>query len=172
MEDFKYIDRETVQAVARTLSESPHPADQNIARYLNKSLGVKTNELSKSQVPDSAVQQLELSLLQTGVSGPEQRGVGPRHSIPGRLAREFVARMLRELRRILCDPKKDRGKLGSNSQAVLAALAAYVMGTLHLSSYATATGLAALVLIALGRASKKAFCDMTDDEALDALTRS
>jgi hypothetical protein len=45
------------------------------------------------------------------------------------------------------------------------------MQKFHLSS-ATANGFAVLMLISIGQSTKKTFCDMTDDEVLEALKKS
>jgi hypothetical protein len=80
----------------------------------------------------------------------------------------FIAEFLQELRNILCGPKKSHGKLSDKFQAALAFLAAALSKKLGIDN-PTALGMALLVLLSLARASKKAFCKMTDKEVLAAL---
>jgi hypothetical protein len=83
----------------------------------------------------------------------------------------FISRLLRSLRDQLCGPKRSHGKLSEQSQAVLAALATWIVREFHIDS-PSATALAALVLIAIGKATKKALCDMKDEEVLEALQKA
>jgi hypothetical protein len=80
----------------------------------------------------------------------------------------FIAEFLQELRNILCGPKKSHRKLSDKFQAALAFLTAALSKKLGIDN-PTALGMALLVLLSLPRASKKAFCKMTDQEVLEAL---
>ena len=83
----------------------------------------------------------------------------------------FVARILRNLRDIICGPRRSHGKLSEKSNAALAALGTLIAHEFHVDS-AMGVGLAAVILIVLGKATKKAFREMTDREILEALSKS
>ena len=80
----------------------------------------------------------------------------------------FFLIMLRELRTIICGRGKTPRKLGTQSQALLTAVAAAIARKVGLDG-PSAIGLAVLMLIALGQATKNTFCQMTDPEVLKAL---
>jgi len=92
-----------------------------------------------------------------GLPNPKVWGVG------------FLIAFLSELREIICK-KRDRNKLSNYTQSLIAGIATFLTSKLALSS-GTATALAVLILLSLAKASKKAFCDMTDKEVIEALNR-
>jgi hypothetical protein len=172
MNEFAYIDESTIRSVVEQLSDSPEFVDRHMARYLTKALDVWTGNVRSSELQQTPMEQLGLAVMQSDLSGTETRDLNPRLSSPVRMvAGTFLAKFLRELRNILCGTKKDRNKLSAHSHGALSALAVAIMQICHVSSV-TATGIAVLILVSIGRASKKAFCDMTDEEALEALMQN
>jgi len=84
---------------------------------------------------------------------------------------KFVWQILKELRTIICTKKYGRIDLTAYKnypQGVSVALAGVIMNAIGVKE-PTALGLATLVLIALGNATKNAFCKLTDEEVIEAL---
>ena len=107
----------------------------------------------------------------TGMDSIEHRGVGARRIGPSDWGLMFIKKLLKELRDILCGTGKKPKPVSHKAQATIAAIAAYITLKFQISS-PTATGLAVLALLALARAAKKSFCEMTDSEILAALRQS
>jgi len=83
----------------------------------------------------------------------------------------FISELLVELRLILCGRKKQHGKISNETQAAIAMLATAISQKLGLQA-PTSVGLAVLAMLCLVRASKKAFCKVTDKEVIKALLDS
>jgi hypothetical protein len=78
--------------------------------------------------------------------------------------RQFVAELLKELRKILCN-----GKAEHLTNAALSGLIAHLAKHFGLPMLTT-TGLVFLLLSAIARALRKSFCKTFDRELIDALT--
>jgi len=68
----------------------------------------------------------------------------------------FILMILSELRAIICGKRKRLGKIGAQSQAFLSAIATLIAQKLGVSN-PTAIGIAVLVLITLGKATRSGF---------------
>jgi hypothetical protein len=80
----------------------------------------------------------------------------------------FFLSILNEPRKIICGKGKNPKKFGSGSHAVLSGVAAAIAKKFGISDPA-AIGLAVLVLMTLGQATKNAFCKKKDTEVLKTL---
>jgi hypothetical protein len=83
---------------------------------------------------------------------------------------EFIGRVMREVRAVVCKKEKKRLVGGRSFPAVVSGLASSLTASLGISS-ALATGLAATVLVILAQAAHKSFCDMTDEQVLEAVEK-
>jgi hypothetical protein len=183
VDEFTYIDVDTVRSVVAELSKSSDGVDRQIAEFLDKLAG----DVNVGRVPPSPMAQLGNAVKHAGLFKNEklpgslildlrtyQRTMHPpermmKSSLP--FASEFIARLLREIRNAICKPQRDRNKLDHRTQATLVVIATAAMQMFHLSN-ATANGFAVLTMLTIGRCTKKAFCDMTDEEVLKAMKKS
>jgi hypothetical protein len=149
-----HIGEDTIHDIQTMLFESPRKVDQQIATFLKGYQSVSLAELGMAAVNAGVLQAVETKHLAFMTA----RSWGL----------EFIKSILRELREIICSPKKDQGKLSAPTQSVLAAIVAFLMHKFGLQS-ATAYGFALLILSTIGSATKKAFCNMSDHEVLEAL---
>jgi hypothetical protein len=160
--DFTYIDRNLIDQTALALQRSAVPENQKLAQYLEGYdprrsplvlLGIAANDVKvvRHFTTDSAYERRSQGLQAS--LGPAKWGI------------EFIKLILANLRKAICGGTK------AKSDATLAALAAMIVSQFHISISA-ATGLAVMCLMALGRATKDAFCKMTDSEVLAALAEN
>ena len=165
-----YLDRHFIGSVAEELSKSPAAVDHRLSRYLGEFEASDTNSRAIVLLGMAANDAKLVRSIATD-SVIEHRGAGLAKIGPLVWAVQFIRQILAELRKIICGPKSTPSKLGASSQAVIAAIAAAIAQRFHVESV-TATGMAVLVLLALGRATKSAFCKMTDSEVLASLARN
>jgi hypothetical protein len=93
------------------------------------------------------------------------------NGVSGRaFARVFVKKFFKNIRDIICGAagKAMRTTSDLTGRGMATALAAWITGTIGISS-PMAIGIASLIIIALMHSSKKAFCDMTEVEAVGAM---
>lgn len=165
-----YVDRNVLIQIVEQLNNSSAPSDQRLARYLREYDKQDTNRPAVTFL-GLAARDANIVRQTTTDSAIERRSAGSSHFAPLNWGRQFIARILSELREIICGPKPKPSKLGPNAQAYIAAIAAAILAKFHVSSV-TATGLAVLILLTLSRATKNAFCKMTDAEVLAALSEN
>jgi len=167
--DLFYLERQVVLSVVQDLRRSPATVDQRLSRYLSDFEARDTNSPGIVLLGMAALDAKIVRSVATD-SAYQRRSAGAASVGPLNWGLQFIRQILAELREIICGPKSKRSKLGANSQAILSAIAAAIVAKFHVTSV-TATGLSVLVFLALGRATKSAFCKMTDSEVLAALTR-
>jgi hypothetical protein len=156
---YGYATAEMLQEALNKLSTSDLPLDRLIVSSLHleqghAEFGVEYRRIAPSSVLASTITEIHEERRKAGVV---QKGAAGLSS--------FFLSILDELRAIICGKGKSAKKLGKNSQAILAAVAAVVSRALGIGD-PTATGIAVLVLITLGQATKNAFCKMSTAEFL------
>jgi hypothetical protein len=161
---YGYANLEMIGAVVGELSKSGSSIDQKLRQYLENVSSAPTRSNTFDKLALSPVALLEDVVAEID---EEARRAGIIRKRSGG-ALTFFLILLGELRTIICGKGKTPKKLGSTSQTVLTALAAAIVQKLGISN-PTATAVAVLMLIALGRATKNAFCRMSDTEALKLL---
>lgn len=98
-------------------------------------------------------------------------------AIPPEMAdwgKQFLKEILREIRKAVCtDKPMDSEAADSRSypKAIAVAISSTVMNACGVDS-AMALGIATLVLLTISRATKQAFCTMTDDNVLAAIEQN
>jgi len=164
----EYLDLEVLQEIGHDLRNSELPIDRFLANYLTnyESLSLQAPPLAvlgailtpQAVYPreDSSTHRSYLA-FSPGLPNPKVWGVG------------FLIAFLSELREIICK-KRNRNKLSDYTQSLIAGIATFLTSKLALPS-GTAAALAVLILLSLAKASKKAFCDMTDKEVIEALSK-
>ena len=166
---YSNIDEESVRIVLKNLSQTEDPVVQRLALQIQKSLHAWEESSQSPEVPSPLELLVQTSMIAGRGSTEEWRNQYVYALNMFTWGRAFIIEILRNLRDLICGPRKSHGKLGEKSHAALAALAALIAHKFHVDS-ATAAGLAVHALIALSKATKKAFCDMTDEEVLEALS--
>lgn len=169
MADSFYLDTNVLIGVRAELSRSSTDIDQYFASYLQAHLDSKTGLPPISFLGIAAQRAEILSKRQytTDAAWDEKRAVQS-ESMPLKWGRNFIKQILLELRKIICGPKNKSTKLGSESAAVISAIAIMIVTKFHVNSV-TANGFAVVILLALAQATRNAFCTMTDEEVLAAL---
>jgi hypothetical protein len=176
MANLGYATEPMLNAANLALLDSESPLDRELRRYLSDIV-----EVSLKQPTPLALVGYSLSALEKGrpewsrsplfdeiqqstsaFTGAEGMPRGVLWGI------DFIKTILKELRDLLCGKGKKPKALSANSHALLSALAALIAKKLGVAD-STAIALAVLVLVALGRATKNAFCKMTKKEVLMAL---
>jgi hypothetical protein len=161
-----YIEPTTILSIVSDLRESANSVDQRLSRYLEDlSRGTGRDAIA---VLGMAARDANVIRVMTTDSVPERRDHLAALIGPLNWATSFIRQIIAELREIICGSKKKPKGLGEKSQAIIAAITVAIASRFHIPP-GTATGLAVLVLLALSRATKKAFCKMTDEEVLAAL---
>jgi hypothetical protein len=167
--DFINLDREAVQKIIWDLRESELYADRSLASYLEAYFN-ESPDLLPPRPLSPPIEELGMTAVYLGlVKAPEQRVT---NVVTSKMfvawSVDFIGSFLREIRNAFCGKKADHNKLSPSSYAAITAIATGIMNHFHVSS-ATASGIAVLILLAILRATKKSFCDMTDKEVLEAL---
>jgi hypothetical protein len=165
-EVFGFADEEMASFAIATLSRSQNQLDQNISRYLNtwRQRADPSIRFAYALPPPRRV--LEETLAELDAEAKRRDPTILRKGVVS--VSSFVVLLLDELRTLICGKGKNPTKLGPESQAMLGALAAAIARKLGISD-ATSVGLAVLVLITLGQATKNAFCKMSNAEVLAKL---
>lgn len=174
MNEFTYIDEDSIRSVVKELSTSSNLVDTQMARYLDRAVDVWTGNRRDSDLSQTPMEHLGLVVMMSGLSDSsekERRGGTVNFSQTSRWAVMFITKFFHQLHEIICGPKKEWSKVSLSSQGWISALVTILMNTCHIP-YATAKGFAVLILVSIGRAGKKAFCESTEEEVLDALARS
>jgi hypothetical protein len=153
-----HVDAGTIRVIKTRLSESSRDEDKTIARFLQDYRSISVGQLGIAAMSAGALQVVE------------ERGGALAFMTSWEWGQKFIETILAELREIICSPKKHRGNLSRHTQAIIAAIVTMLMHKFGMQS-ATANGIAVLILLTLGRATKKAFCKMTDAEVLEALSK-
>jgi hypothetical protein len=168
-----YLDREMIVSLAEHLGKSDLKVDRGMSQYLHQflaqsdirspilSLGMAAMDagLVRSVSMDSAIENRSASGSSAPKIGPLSWGLN------------FIKKILSDLRNSICGSNKKPKPLDKKSEASLVLITTAIMHKFHVSS-PTATGLAVISVIAISRSTKKAFCEMTDDEVLAALAAS
>ena len=164
-EAYGYADPIMVRIALEQLEKSEDKLDHKLHVYI-EALDFQAqgaNFLTKPPTPIKALDEIFSDIIERD----ELRGYLRKWSDG---VSSFFLIVLDELRTIICGKGKTPKKLGTNSQAVLTALAAALAHKLGLDQ-PTAIGIAVLMLMTLGQATKRAFCKMADLEVLKALGR-
>lgn len=157
---YGYADPEMIGIAVDLLNQSSNPLDRKLRVYL-EAFNLQAQGSVFKTPPPAPIEALEEVVLDIDRQAKEE-GILRKRSGG---ASSFFLILLDELRGIICGKGKTPKKLGTNSQAVLTALAAAATPKLGISD-PTAMGVTVLMLITLGRATKKAFCKMSDLEEL------
>src|ERR1035437_2889810 len=156
--DSHFIDSKMISDAAMALKMSREPLDRELSEYRT---GAVLGHSMFFAPPPSPIDVLDLTLREVSKKDKGKAKVPPppRDSRDGNWALRFLMEIFVQLRKIICGTAKSPGKLGNKSQAALTALAAFLAHRLGVSD-STALGVAVLVLLSLGNASKAAFCRM------------
>ena len=160
---YGYADPEMLDFAVDSLQQRNTELDRKLRVYLQAlSFQAQGHVLKEAITPyealaDVAVEVNRLPPIDPTVIGKSHYGVV-----------SFFIILMSELRTVICGKGKNPKKLGTNSQAVLTALAAAITRKIGITD-PTAMGIAVLMLITLGAATKKAFCKMSDIDALNAV---
>jgi len=178
-----YVDREELVSLLAQAEEelkaSGGDAEKNLASYLH---------LHRFAIGDDSMVELEgtIGILGTAVTAPrfleeQQRHIdaNPNLMFATRLpesafqwGRQFVKEFLREIRKTICANNAESSQLKEEYQSYAKAFAvagsAVVLDMLGVAG-PMALGITTLLLLTLSRATKNAFCKMTDEEVLRAI---
>ena len=161
-----YLDEFTPLVVIKHLNSTHDPIDAEIARYLE----FYRPNIAFASAPPPPIEALGSMVKRIKQARPKESTyvvVPPRRSDAVTWAFDFLMEIFAELHAIICGKGKTPSKLGDKSQAALTALAAVIVQHLGVSD-TTALGIAVLVLLSLGRATKKVFCKTTRPEDFKA----
>jgi hypothetical protein len=162
-----YLDPDFILAAAKELEKSGSKADQGMSRYLQEFVAQRESRPPLASLGMAAVQ-TDLVRPMTTDSAFEVRSADRPNLGPSNWGIQFLKKILADLRDVICGSKKKPTELGKNAQAYIAAITIIIMQKFHLLS-PTANGMAVLTILAISRATKKAFCEMTDAEVFAAL---
>lgn len=157
-----FIDPDTVSGIIADLRKSGHGPNERLSRYLREAPHARDSEVIG--MLGLAIRDAEIIHPLTHDSVAEQNW----YARPIKWSVQFIKQLLAELRDIICKPQKKRNELSAETHAVIASIAAVIVQRFHIDA-ATAAAVAVLILLALARATKRAFCKMTDEEVLNAL---
>jgi len=165
--DQYYLDSNFILTVAAELDKSGATVDQGMSRYLHDFAAQRQTKPPLASLGLAAVQAHLVRPITTD-SGFEKRTRAGASFGPSSFGLQFLKKILADLRNIICGSKKKPTELGKNAQAYIAAITAFIVHKFHIES-ATATGMAVLTMLTVSRATKKAFCEMTDAEFFASL---
>jgi len=157
--------------IVNSLSHSSETFDQRLGRELHRSLSLWEEPVPSTEASSPLQLLSQTVMLANLVEMLERRDQTVYMLDMFAWGRAFIAKILHDLRGAACGPKGSDGKPGEKSHDTLAALAPLIAQKFDVSS-PTAAALAALSLIALGKATKNAFCEMTDEKVLQALSKT
>jgi hypothetical protein len=100
--------------------------------------------------------------------GPQASGKLSLHSPAGKLIAEFIRRFFKRIRDAICGAAKQGYPLSAKATAALAAIAEFLSQHIGLTG-AIAKAIATSVLVAILASTKGAFCDMTEEKAMQAI---
>jgi hypothetical protein len=189
------IDLATINEIGEELVDAPNKHARTIGAYLTT-----YGSAGYASVPDPIVvarkvvlsmQRSTIAKQRSGLGSRKYRGYSAKRSYgkPAWLQRRhlavmwtgsFLKRLIAKLREQICGAKgaKKKGRTsrrktpykGSYGYAVATSLASYIMHAMHISS-SVALGLAALILLKIAQSTMDTFCEMTDEEILEALLK-
>jgi hypothetical protein len=162
-----YLNSADVRATAESLLASQDVLDHQLGRYLEE---LTVNAAFRGQTPPLVM----LGLAVDEIEHKTTREAGPANSewpSPSKLrawGQGFIVLIFKELRKIVCGSGRTPSKLGNTSQAAIAALATEIAYRFGINN-PTALGVAVLVFLSLGHATKAALCRMTTPHELKEL---
>jgi hypothetical protein len=168
------LDDETRAAIYHTALAIRKTNDRTalfLSNYLQRNLGPVTYDYATP--PPSPVEVLGATVNAIRVGDDDPRG--PTFPASENLAAmwgfAFIRELFLDIRLLICGKKKNPGPLTPKTQGLLTGLAAAISRHLGVSDPA-AIGLAALVLVTIAGASKKAFCKATNPRDISVLIGS
>jgi hypothetical protein len=174
---FNYEPKDSYEWVQQVLSAEHNPAEKALADKLmwypifGMRYGGQRSILETVGLAVEDPSQLRSNDMAFG-GAPDPRLQPP--PIPKQAAewgQKFIWQIMKELRKVICEKGHggiDLSEYKSYPKALSVALAGVVMNAIGVKE-PMALGIATLVLIALGNATKNAFCTMTDEEVAVAL---
>ena len=161
-----YIDPLTLLDLSDQLRYSDDPINRELAQHLYPG-----PVLGFSMRPPKIV---ALGSVVNKLQKPKRPTKSKRAKNPAETAEDwgkaFIFEIFNDLRKIICGKGKTPAKLGHKSTAVLTSLAAFIAQYLGISN-PTALGIAVLVLLSLGNATKTAFCRTTNADQIKKLLK-
>lgn len=162
MPEYQYLDLLTL--VKDQLEGRESEIDRALFSYFS-TLEAQAQGASFSHNPPRPVEVLDATIRKIESDAQKESGIFKKGATG---FASFFLVWASELREIICGKGKKPPKLKTETQGIIAALAALISQQLGVSN-PTAVGIAVLILLALAQATRNTFCKMTDTEVYKAV---